>query len=501
MNRMHSVSRVQVVVLLLAFAGLAAFVGLLVTRLDAVWLMAVVLGAIALGLVFADYRVGVVCLTIMLPWIWSPFVPQTYGFSLVNFLVFASMASLFLRRSFGRGQTVWPPHEMLWCYLLPIGLALMIAWPNLPIGEMNFPGRLAGGVGDSVYAPVMFLKTKIIKPMFFVLFAFVLANAVRDSEKPERFLLAFGLSAVIPSLAIIGEVIGGVDVNDRDRFLSGLGMQVNEYGTLLGLAAGPLLFMWAGAGPRRARFAAGGAFCIASVALLMTGSRGALIAYLVIVLIWLIRRRRLTDLLFVLAAVVVLAVVVPEAAQDRLVMGLDNPAASLANRSDDPLTKGRVAVWEALAPEFFKSPLWGNGLSSTGWNAAVSVGRLYVGHPHNLPLTIALDLGILGGTAILYLFYRFARTMFRLSREPSLSPLMRDYFFGAFAAYVGMLCASVTGGAYIPHPEQTFLWFSLGFSFAYWKLAQKRHASTASKPYGIGVKWAEGLRVGPRQRR
>jgi O-antigen ligase len=498
---MLSVSRVQIVALLVAFAGLSAFAGLLVTRLDVAWLMAVVLGAIALGLVFVDYRVGVVCLTVMLPWIWSPFVPQTSGFSLINFLVFASMASLFLRRAFGRGQTVWLPHEMLWCYLLPIGLAAMIAWPNLPIGEMNFPARPAAGVLESTYAPKTFLKAIIIKPMFFVLYAFLLANGVRDSKKPERFLLAFGLSAIVPALAIIHEVLGGVDVNSRDRFLSGLGLQVNEYGTLLGLAAGPLLFIWAGTGLRVARFAAGVAFGIVSTALLMTGSRGALIAYLVIVAIWLIQRRKFTDLFFVVTAVAVLAIVVPEAAQHRLMMGLDDLGATTAQNRDDPLTKGRVAVWAALAPEFFKSPLWGNGLSSTGWNSAVSAGRIYLGHPHNLFLTIALDLGVLGGTAILYVFYKFARTMFRLAREPSLPPLIRDYFRGALAAYLGMLLGAVTGGTYTPHPEQTFLWCSLGFSFAYWKLARKRGSPTARKPYGVGVKWAEGLRLGPGERR
>jgi O-antigen ligase len=498
---MRYVSRVQVLALLVGFAVLSAFVGLLVTRLEVTWLLAIVLGAIALGLVFVDYRVGVVCLTVMLPWIWSPFVPQASGFSLINFLVFASMASLFLRRAFGRGQTIWLPHEMLWCYLLPIGVAAMIAWPNLPIGEMNFPTRLASGVVESTYAPVTFLKVKIIKPMFFLLYAFVLANAVRDSKRPERFFLAFGLSAIIPALAIIGEVLGGVDVNDRDHFLSGLGLQVNEYGTLLGLAAGPLLFIWAGTGPRMVRFGAGAAFGVVSAALLMTGSRGALIAYVVVVAVWLIRRRKFTDLLFVVTALAVLAIVIPEATQQRLVMGLDDVGATSSQNHDDPLTKGRVAVWAALAPEFFKSPLWGNGLSSTGWNSAVSVGRLYVGHPHNLPLTIVLDLGILGGTAILYLFYKFARTMFRLSREPSLSPLARDYFIGALAAYLGMLCASVTGGSYTPHPEQTFLWFSLGFLFAYWKLAQKRRSPAERKPYGIGVKWVEALRVGPGQRR
>ena len=131
--------------------------------------------------------------------------------------------------------------------------------------------------------------------------------------------------------------------------------------------------------------------------------------------IWLIRRRKFTDLLFIVVAIAVLAIVIPEAAQQRLVMGLDDLGATTAQNRDDPLTKGRVAVWALLAPEFFKNPLLGNGLSSTGWNSAVSAGRIYLGHPHNLFLTIGLDLGILGGAAMLYLFYKFARTMYRLS--------------------------------------------------------------------------------------
>lgn len=182
-------------------------------------------------------------------------------------------------------------------------------------------------------------------------------------------------------------------------------------------------------------------------------------------------------------------------------MGLDDVGATGAQNHDDPLTKGRVAIWVAFAPDFFKSPLWGNGLSSTGWNSAVTSGRMYIGHPHNLFLTIALDLGILGGSAMLFLFYRYARTMLRLSHENSLPPLMRDYFIGAFAAYLGMLCAAVTGGDYTPHPEQTFLWFSLGLTYAYWKLAQRHRESGVRKPFGIGVKRPMPQRVGSDTRR
>ena len=483
---MNAPSHARTAVLLLAIGLSAMMVGWLTNRLAIEWLLAVVLGAIAVGLVFYDFRVGAVCLTILLPWSWSPILPQAYGFNIINFLMFASVASIFLSHTSDKGKIVWLPREVVWCYLVPIGLAVMIAWPYLPVGEMNFPPRPA--FPDSTFAPTTFLKFKVIKPMFFVVFALILANAVRDSKKPEWFLLPFGISAMIPALAIIGEVMGGVDVSDRKNFLSDLGLQVNEYGTLLALAAGPLLFICAGTGTRLARLAAGVAFATVSVGLVLTASRGAVVAYLVIVAIWLLRRRKLTDLVLGIVVVAVLAVVIPDQVQDRLMMGLDNMEATSSRNVDDPLTKGRVSVWAALAPDFFDSPLYGKGLSATAWNTAVTAGRVWVGHPHNMYLSVVLDLGILGTAALVFLYYRYGRGMYRLSTEPTISPLMRDYFAGAFASFIGMLCFAVTGGYYTPHPEQTFLWFSLGCTFAYWALAQARRESAPRKPFGLGVR-------------
>lgn len=479
-------SRARTALLLLAIGSAAMVVGWLVNRLAIEWLLAVVLGAIAVGLVFYDFRVGAVCLTILLPWSWSPILPQAYGFNIINFLMFASVASILLSNTSGKRKVVWLPREVVWCYLLPFIAAVFIAWPYLPIGEMNFPPRPT--FPDALFAPTTFLKFKVIKPLFFVLFALILANAVRESKKPEWFLLPFGISAMIPALAIIGEVMGGVDVSDRKHFLSDLGLQVNEYGTLLALASGPLLFICAGAGARLARLAAGIAFSIVSVGLVLTASRGAVVAYLVVVAIWLLRRRKLSDLVLGIVAVAVLAVVTPDQVQDRLLMGLDNLEATSAHNTDDPLTKGRVSVWAALAPDFFDSPIYGKGLSSTAWNTAVTAGRIWVGHPHNMYLSIVLDLGILGAAALLFLYYRYGRSMYRLSTEPTFSPVLRDYFAGAFASFIGMLCFAVTGGYYTPHPEQTFLWFSLGCCFAYWGLAQDPRGSAPRKPFGLGVR-------------
>lgn len=497
---MTAPSRVQIFMLFIAIGLAAVSVGWLVNRMEIEWLLAIVLGAIAVGLVFYDYRVGAVCLTILMPWTTSPILPQAYGgFNVINFLIFASVASIALRRSLGKEKAVWLPREVVWLYVLPVTLAVVIAWQYLPIGEMNF-ARLSK-TAESTFAPGTFLKLKFIKPMFYVVYALVLANAVRDSKKPEWFFLPFGISAVIPALAIVGEVLGGVDVNDRNHFLSDLGLQVNEYGTLLALATGPLLFICSGAGPRMARIAAGVALAIVSAGLVVTASRGAVVAYIVVVAVWLLRRRKFTDVLWGLAGVVVIAMIVPDQILDRLMMGLDNVGATGAHNSDDPLTQGRVFVWAALAPDFFLSPLWGRGLASTAWNSAVSSGRVLVGHPHNMYLSIVLDIGIFGAAALLFLYYRYGRGMYRLAKEATFSPILRDYFAGAFASYIGMLAFSVVGGYYSPHPEQTFFWFSLGFLYAHWQLAQVPLESASRKPFGVGVKhpMLQGQKIGGRR--
>ena len=89
------------------FVFVSVTMGLLAAALDVRWLAAGLAGLVAVSLVFYDYRAGVVCLTVLLPWAWSPLLPQTRGFNLINFLVFASLVSFAARRSFRR-----QPHSL-----------------------------------------------------------------------------------------------------------------------------------------------------------------------------------------------------------------------------------------------------------------------------------------------------------------------------------------------------------------------------------------------------
>ena len=481
---MNTRSQNRVASLLVAFGFLALLVGLLATRLDPEWLIAGVLGGLAVALVLYDYRIGVVCLTLLLPWSGSALLPQTRGFNVINFLLLATLVALVLRRSFGVGAPAPLPRVVVWCYLLPIVVGVCLAWPHLPEGAANFPERIEPHIIQA-FTPESFLKGRFVKPLFFVLYAFLTAHAVRDSKKPELYLIALGLSALVPSFAIIGEVINGGDVMDRDAFLRGVGMQVNEYGMLLSLAAGPLLFLCVGSGPRHARLASGVAFSIVTIAIFLTASRGAATAYMVIVGVWLLRRRKFTDVLLIVAVAAFAVVVMPDRILERLTLGFQDVGQTDHGSGNDALTQGRGFIWSRLAPEFWVSPIWGRGLGSTAWNSAVTAGQVWILHPHNLYLAVLLDLGILGFAAIMYLYFRYGRTFRALSRESTLSPVLRDYFSGAFASFLGMLAFAVTNGHYVPHPEQTFLWLALGFAFAYWPLGQTSLKSVQGPPLDL----------------
>jgi O-antigen ligase len=461
-----------------AFLFVSLVMGLLAAALDPRWLVAGVAGALAVCLVFYDYRAGVVCLTILLPWAFSPALPQTRGFNVINFLVFASFASFAFRKAFGlrAAPVVMPPRVVRWCYLMTIAIAAAVAWPHLAQGSANYPPASTGLV--DMYAPAQFVTGKLVKPLFFVLYAVIAANAIRDSKRPTLFLIPFGLSAVIAAVCVIIAIAMGWNVVARTQ-IPGLGLQVNEYGMLLSLAVGPLLFIAVGHGSRLARLASGMAFCVVSAGLLLTASRGAAVALAVVIAVWLIKRRRITDLILLVLLAAAAVMLMPEGVHERLTMGFDNTGATTARNMADPLTQGRVASWALLAPDILRSPVWGQGVGSVAWNTAVTAGRYHATHPHNMYLEILLDLGIAGFVAILY---RYARTFRVLSEQTSLPPVVRDFFLGAFASFLGMLMFGATNGHYMPHPEQTFLWFSLAFAYAYWQLANAPTAATVAKP-------------------
>jgi O-antigen ligase len=124
-----------------------------------------------------------------------------------------------------------------------------------------------------------------------------------------------------------------------------------------------------------------------------------------------------------------------------------------------------------LAPEVLESPIYGSGIGSTQWSAAVASRRYVATHPHNIYLEILMDLGIVGLCLMTYLHLTYLRRYKQLASSTKVSAALNDFFAGSRWALLGILAMAATHAFYMPNPAQSFLWYSLGFMFTYWAVA------------------------------
>ncbi|MEY8876767.1 MAG: O-antigen ligase family protein [Leptothrix sp. (in: b-proteobacteria)] len=435
---------------------------------------------VPLPLIFRDYRVGAVLLTLLLPI--SAMLPPIRGLNVLNFVTGATLASFALREAFAAPdqRVVALPRALVWCFWLPATWGILLAWPHIPEGLRNYP---ALDNAREVFAPWAYVTGRYLKPVFYYLaYAFLLANAVRDSRRPERFTIALAASAVLPALAVLVTVArypgSLVDVSLDREFMAPRGMHANEFGMLLALAAGPLLFMAGGARSALWRRSMLATFALVTLALLLTFSRGALLAYLIVVAGYLLHHKRIKTILMSALLATLVLIAAPDSMKERFGTGLREGALSDTSQVEhDDLTAGRMHGWALLAPEVLDSPWLGRGLGSTQWSHAVAMGAYQANHPHNIYLEILMDLGVLGLAAMAWLHALYLRRYRQLAQDTQLAPELRAFFLGARYSLLGMLAMAFTTAYFMPNAAQAFHWFALGLAFAYWPQPSARHAS------------------------
>lgn len=460
-------------VLLIAVCLGAIGVGLFSALFGGVLALLLVVPILVLLFIFKDYRVGVISLLFLLPWAASPLLPQAQGLNIINYLVLASLLSFSVHAVFTRKVIVGVPSQLVWFYLLPLSLGVLLAIPHLSEAVRNY----AGTEESLSYSMGEFLKGRYLKPLGYVIFAFLLGNAVRDSARPERFVTAFVLAGLVPALVVFALVaISRVSLSDlqaQRSFMGPIGLHANEMAAMLAFVLGPMVFVlptWRGV---IAKTLAAVALVLVLAALLLTFSRGGFIAMCIVMVIFMLHQRRCLSMLISMSVLVLGLLFAPAAVKERLMTGVESGAVSYSvGNLSDPLTAGRVAVWERLLPEVKRSPVWGRGLGSTAWSDLVRSGVYRATHPHNLYLALLLDLGALGLAAVLYWYYTILKAQNMLRRAPDVPPRLQEFFTGAMAGLAGLLVMSVTNGNYTPKPEYTFFWFALGMTFAYWPRSQ-----------------------------
>jgi O-antigen ligase len=443
----------------------------------------VVLAAmLPLPIIFKDYRSGVVLLTLLLPI--APMLPPLRGLNVLNFVTLASLASFYLSQAGQAKPAVDLPRALWLGLLLPATWGILIAWPHIPEGVRNYP---AMPDARTTFDPVPYVVARYIKPLFYYFsYAFLLANAVRASLRPERFVTLLAASAMLPALAVFYTVAtypGSLLDVSRDReFMAPRGMHANEFGMLLALATGPMLFTAGMARSRGGRALSWLAFSIVVCALLLTFSRGGLFAFLIVLAGYLLHHKRIKVVVVgaVLVGLVMLAA--PASMKERFGTGFRSGALSDASNVDkDDLTAGRVHGWVQLAPEVLDSPWLGRGLGSTQWSTAVAAGKYKANHPHNIYLEILMDTGIIGLCAMAWLHARHLRRFKLLAADPAMPPPMQAFFRGARHAMFGMLAMAATTAYFMPNSAQAYFWFALGVAFAHEGVAQTRPLFVAGR--------------------
>lgn len=449
--------------LLAAAAGLGALAGTAGPSMPFLVLAAL----LPLPLILHDYRVGVALLAVLLPV--AGMLPAVKGLNPLNFATAATLTSLFLRNGFSRRTTLAPP-GLLWAGLvLPATWAIAIAWPHIPEGAHNYPLLAAA---REIYDPWSYVAARYAKPLaYYLSFVFLLANAVQDSARPGRFALLLAAALIVPALTVfvtVHQYPGTLADVARDReFMAARGMHANEFGMLLAAASGPLLFGAHGPASRAVRWTLRGAFALVTVALVFTFSRGALTAWLVVVIGYVLQHRKLKVFLAAAGLCAVAIVLAPDSIKERFGAGVH--AGAIGDVSDvekDELTAGRFHGWQLLAPEVLDSPWFGRGLGSTQWSRAVAAGRYKANHPHNIYLEILMDTGLCGLAAMAWLYARLHARLRALGGDTSIAPELRGFFAGARWALLGVLAMAATTAYYMPNGAQFPLWFCFGMAFA-----------------------------------
>jgi O-antigen ligase len=413
-----------------------------------------------------DFRWGVVLLILIMPISSSFLFPHSMfgisGLNPLNLLLATTLGSYLLAYAGKGALKTLASRPLIFLSLLPI-----LAGAVLGVSHVHeIPGIFHDMEWIEYDAAGGYIRDVVMKPLLLVLYAMLVGVAVGRSRTTARFLTPMLVSMwVMALLVIVFIAASGVSLSQlagtyERSFLSPLGMHANDLGRLYATAYALLLFIW-----DRTPRAALKAFLILSMglvtaALLLTFSRGAIVAFVIVNVIYLFSRRKLKTLILGAMLAPVALALMPGALWSRLDMGMDQGV--------NAVSAGRVTgIWQPLLPWVSESPIWGHGLQSILWSPAMRADHmLQVTHPHSAWLQAVLDTGVIGLVLMLAFWMGHVWRGFRaLARDTSLAPEMSGFFEGAAAGLLGFVLANAAGSSFFPVPEQSFLWLAVGMMY------------------------------------
>ncbi len=464
--------------LALAIIGISVFWGMAtaVLEVNAVILVAAIIASL---FILNDYRVGVILLILVMPISASSIFPHEMlglkGVNPLNLLIFATLLAYGLRRFFEKTAYRFVPKTWIWYFIIPVVLAGLHGAPHVS----EIPAYFSANQDLQFEGSGGYLRDMVVKPLFLVIFALMAGAACQSMSRPQWLLIPVVISVWIMCLMVIiffllsGAHYGDLANPNARGFLTPLGIHPNDLGRLYATAYAVLLYSLRGAPTGFVKLVIIASMAIVCVALALTFSRAAFLAFVVINILYFVMQRNFKTIALGFGFVLVIMFALPGAIYERISLGFGPHAKA------DEISAGRTdEIWLPLLPEILNSPLIGHGLGSTMWSDAMKDERMLpVGHPHNAYLKAVLDMGF-AGLLLLAIFYRRNWRLLRALRQRAdLDPQLRYFFEGASVGLLAFLLVGMSGSSLDPTPEQAFLWLEMGMAYG---VAAKSATSLAS---------------------
>lgn len=420
---------------------------------------------VPVSLLIIDYRIGLYAIVLLTPFAGAQFIPKVGPLSIVNLLLVGVLGVMTLRlvlmRIAGRPSRLIVPKQYILFYLLPITVGFVVGSPHLK----EIPPHL---LDDEKLATLSnYWISTYFKGILFTLCGLAIAATIAERRNAIAVVYVSVLSAVLyvlvsATLFFFTSYTLEEAVNSRQLF-SASGRHANGVGMMLVIALSATLYITSATRRGVRKVVLASAALIIAAGILLTASRGALLAMLCVLVVYAYQMRKIRTALSILLVAAATVIALPDAIYDRLTMGIDILASDRGSviSKDERLTSGRLYLASQLLPEIAESPLFGHGMLSTRWSQYAKNGG-QIGTPHNLYLAILMDMGLLG-LVLLLCFVVFVHQLFnRLSQSRELDPVMRAYFQGGKVSLYALLIFGLSGGAAYPLIEHWFLWVSFG---------------------------------------
>ena len=447
--------------------------GMLFLYTRRVELLALIALPMALGMVSSFRTSALVTTCVML--LWLSRVPMVFfDLAIFSYAVYACVAitaAAYLLRLLHHGNAPLPIVSNRWLALYVA--VVLIGGVKGIVNVEAIPAWILTGTIADYGVPWVYFRNIILPGLLLPLLAIMTAAAIADRQKLSMTILpavAFATTMalmVLVSVATSSLTLGGMaDSSYRDQHLSQIGFHSNELGTLLAIAYALILGSRAGLRDRRARVLTACTLLLIGTAQLLTFSRGAMLAFLVVNGLFFITGSRQKRALFVALAMIGW-LIAPAALFERAQFGLDT-------MDLNQISAGRLEnIWLPLMPDIADHLFFGQGLHSVMWTDAQRLQQIYpVSLSHNAYLDLVLDLGLVGGACVLG-WYIFLWRLFSKGAAKDPDARFRGVFHGGQLALVGLFVCALSNDRLTPTAPTCLLWLAAGVALG--RELQLRH--------------------------